>query len=288
MLRGLVLCVPLASAVVIAGVRTPIDVHERPTIRVATFNIHKGAPRRGPYALERTIDAIYRLGVDVIGVQEAMRNDASFACDDQPRRIAEGLRQRTRQTWTYVHAKAWITEDRRCAGQGLDEVATEDLAIFVRGRITGSRITRLNEGRVGLAVYLASLPDVPIVVTHLAANRQNKADRVLEISRLLPWAKGLGHGILVGDLNADAQATELAPLFARYVDAWPQASARGVARGIPNGATRPNGVARIDYVLYSPSAGLALESVEVIDPVALGLGEVSDHHPVVATFRKPA
>jgi endonuclease/exonuclease/phosphatase family metal-dependent hydrolase len=98
----------------------------------------------------------------------------------------------------------------------------------------------------------------------------------------------LGQGILVGDLNADAKAAELAPLFERYRDAWPEAAARGVARGIPNGATRPNGVARIDYVLYDPDAGLSLESVEVIDPVALGLGEVSDHHPVVATFRKPS
>jgi hypothetical protein len=29
-----------------------------------------------------------------------------------------------------------------------------------------------------------------------------------------------------------------------------------------------------------------LDSVEVVDTVALGLGEVSDHHPVVTTFRR--
>jgi hypothetical protein len=48
-------------------------------------------------------------------------------------------------------------------------------------------------------------------------------------------------------------------------------------------------VSRIDYVLYEPKVGLVLDSVEVIDVSALsGSGEVSDHHPVVATFNRPA
>jgi endonuclease/exonuclease/phosphatase family metal-dependent hydrolase len=40
------------------------------TFRVATFNIHKGADREGHYNLDRTIDAIQRLGAHVVGVQE--------------------------------------------------------------------------------------------------------------------------------------------------------------------------------------------------------------------------
>ena len=48
------------------------------TLRVATFNIHKGADRKGHYDLERTIDAIQRLNVDLIGLQEAMRNHPDF------------------------------------------------------------------------------------------------------------------------------------------------------------------------------------------------------------------
>jgi len=127
---------------------------------------------------------------------------------------------------------------------------------------------------------------VPIVVTHLAANRQNQADRVREIGILLPWAKRLGPGILVGDLNAEAEASELTPLFASYLDGWPEAAARGAARGVANGATRPNGRSRIDYVLYAPRTDLVMESLEVIDTMTLGLGEVSDHHPVIATFRR--
>lgn len=280
----LVVTVVFAAASVRTG-PTPADT--RPTLRVATFNIHKGEPRRGPYDLERTIDAIHRLGVDLVGVQEAMRNDEAFGCDDQPALIAEGLRRRSGLPWTYVHTNAWITTNRKCMDSGRgDDVATEGLAFFTRESIVDSSVVRLNEGRVGLAVRLARIPQVPIVVTHLAANRQNQADRVREIGILLPWAKRLGPGILVGDLNAEAEASELTPLFASYLDGWPEAAARGAARGVANGATRPNGRSRIDYVLYAPRTNLVMESLEVVDTMTLGLGEVSDHNPVIATFRR--
>jgi exonuclease III len=46
-------------------------------------------------------------------------------------------------------------------------------------------------------------------------------------------------------------------------------------------------VSRIDYVLYEPTVNLALDAVEVVDvSTASDVGEVSDHHPVVATFRR--
>jgi endonuclease/exonuclease/phosphatase family metal-dependent hydrolase len=289
MRRALIaLLLPVTMVFAVASIRAiPAAEDARSTLRVATFNIHKGESRRGPYDLERTIDAIHRLSVDLIGVQEVMRNDAAFECDDQPALIAEGLRRRSGLTWSYVHAKAWITEKTECAeARKGDGVATEGLAFFTRERIVDSSVVRLNEGRVGLAVRLARMPEVPVVVTHLAANRQNQADRVRELGILLPWAKQLGPGILVGDLNAEAQASELEPLWTNYVDGWPAAAASGTTRGVPNGATRPNGRSRIDYVLHVPRADLVLESVEVIDTVTLGLGEVSDHSPVVATFRR--
>jgi endonuclease/exonuclease/phosphatase family metal-dependent hydrolase len=288
MRRAWVAFLVVASAVfAAASARTvPTAADSRATLRVATFNIHKGEPRRGPYDLERTIDAIHRLGVDLVGVQEVMRNDASFGCDDQPALIAKGLRRRSGLPWTHVHAKAWITENRQCAeARRGDGVATEGLAFFTREQVVDSSVVRLNEGRVGLAVRLARMPHVPIVVTHLAANRQNQADRERELGILLPWARQLGPGILVGDLNAEAQASELAPLWSNYIDGWPEATLRGTARGVANGATRPNGRSRIDYVLFAPRTDLVLESFEVIDTVTLGLGEVSDHNPVVATFR---
>jgi endonuclease/exonuclease/phosphatase family metal-dependent hydrolase len=284
--------VALPAVVLVAVAATPgrwaAPVPEaRPTFRVATYNIHKGASRQGPYDLERTIDAISRFDADLVGVQEAMRNQMGANCDDQPALIAEGLRRRTRRPWTYVYEKAWISENRQCVERGHgDGVETEGLAFFAAERIASSRFTRLPEERVGLAVRVASLPHVPIIVTHLAPNRQNQAQRVHQIAALLPWAKQHGPGILVGDLNAEPTASELAPLLGRYRDGWAEAAARGTTRGVASGSTRPNRVSRIDYVLYAPEIGLTLESVEVIDTSTLGLGEVSDHNPVVATFRR--
>jgi endonuclease/exonuclease/phosphatase family metal-dependent hydrolase len=261
------------------------------TFRVATFNIHKGADRKGSYDLERTIDAIRRLDVDLIGVQEAMRNHPDFNCDDQPALIAEGLSRRTGRRWTHVSARAWITDDRRCAmrGRGSD-VATEDLALIAASPILTSSSVRLSEGRVGLAVRVAAMPETPVIVTHLAANRQNQPDRIRELAVLLPWAAQQGRGLLIGDLNAQPDADELRPVMTRYRDAWLEAAARGRAGGVASGSTRPGGrVSRIDYVLFDPALDLALDSAEVVDVSALSAsGEVSDHHPVVATFRRAA
>lgn len=289
MTRGIPVVLLLLTMVVFVGGaarRASSAPTTRATLRVATFNIHKGAGRRAPYDLERTIDAIHRLGADLVGVQEAMRNDPEFGCHDQPALIADGLRRRSGLPWTQVHARAWVTENEQCLDQGRgDAAATEDLAFFSREGILDSKVVRLNVGRVGLAVRLVRLPDTPVVVTHLAANRQNQTDRAREIGLLLPWAKGIGAGVLIGDLNAEAEASELSPLFTHFRDAWPEAAAQGTARGVANGGTRPNRASRIDYVLYAPEGGLTLEAVEVIDPVTIGLADVSDHNPVVAQFR---
>jgi endonuclease/exonuclease/phosphatase family metal-dependent hydrolase len=259
------------------------------TFRVATFNIHKGADRRGHYDLQRTIDVIQRLNVDLIGVQEAMRHHPGFNCDDQPARIAEGLRRRTGRPWTHVSAKAWMTTDRRCVtdGRGSD-VASEDLAFISASPIVTSSVVRLSEGRVGLAVRVAAMPQVPVVVTHLAANRENRHHRIQELSVLLPWAERHGPGLLIGDLNAQRDSQELRPVLARYHDAWALAATRGRIAGVLSGSTRPGRrVSRIDHVLYDPRLHLALEFVEIVDVSSDSeWGEVSDHHPVVATFRR--
>ena len=107
---------------------------------------------------------------------------------------------------------------------------------------------------------------------------------------LLPWAAQQGPGLLIGDLNAQPDADELAPVRARYRDAWVEAAAMGRAGGVASGSTRPGGrVSRIDYILFQPTPSLALDSAAVVDVSALSpSGEVSDHHPVVATFRRAA
>ena len=95
----------LVSVVMTAasGRTPPATAAASDTFRVVTFNIHKGADRRGNYHLDRTIDAIRHLNADLVGLQEVMRNHEGFNCDDQPALIAEGLRRRTGRPWTHTY-----------------------------------------------------------------------------------------------------------------------------------------------------------------------------------------
>jgi endonuclease/exonuclease/phosphatase family metal-dependent hydrolase len=281
------LLVMVASAVYSVSDRTEAIASPRGAFRVATFNVYKGADNEDRYNLQGTIEAIARLDADIIGVQEALRNHPQFNCDDQPALITEGLRRLTGRRWTHIYAKSWVTENRECLERGRgDGVATEGVALFTPDRIVATALVNLPESRVGLMARVASMPDVPVIVTHLAAYRRNQAQRISQIEALLPWAAEHGPGILMGDLNAWPGTIELTPILARYRDAWAEAHESGLNKGVPSGSTRPGYESRIDFVFYAPESPLTLESVEVIDTSSDGSVEVSDHRPVAATFRR--
>jgi endonuclease/exonuclease/phosphatase family metal-dependent hydrolase len=280
----------IAAAVYSVSERTVASASNHGLFRVVTFNIYKGADNEDRYDLHRTVDAIARFDADLVGVQEALRNHPQFNCDDQPALIAEGLRRLTGKRWSHAYAKSWVTDNRDCMGRGRgDDVATEGVAFFAPERIIATDYIDLPESRVGLMARVATMPDVPVIVTHLAASRRNQSQRVSQLGALLPWAAQQGPGILMGDFNARPDAPELLPVTARYRDSWLEASGRGLNKGVMSGSTRPSYESRIDYVLYMPDAPLVLESVEVINTASsAGAVEVSDHRPVMATFRRRA
>ena len=280
----------IAGAVYSVSGRTVASASDHGVFRVVTFNIYKGADNADDYDLHRTIDAIARIDANLVGVQEALRNHPQFNCDDQPAMIAEGLGRVTGKRWSHAYAKSWVTNNRDCMARGHgDDVASEGLAFFAPERIIATDLINLPESRVGLMARVASMPDVPVIVTHLAASRRNQGQRVNQLGMLLPWAAQQGPGILMGDFNARPDAAELAPVTGQYRDSWLEASSRGINKGVMSGSTRPSYESRIDYVLYAPDAPLVLESVEVVNTAPTpGAVEVSDHRPVVATFRRRA
>ena len=79
---------------------------------------------------------------------------------------------------------------------------------------------------------------------------------------------------IVGDLNAEPGAAELAPLYDCYVDAWPLG---GEGLGYTIGDKNPT--RRIDYVFVTPSVGV--EGARAPRTLA------SDHLPVVADLSVP-
>jgi endonuclease/exonuclease/phosphatase family metal-dependent hydrolase len=287
----LVLALAVAVAVAMAAEDraspTPADPGR---FRVMTYNIQFGENSAGWYTLARTADTIAASGASLVGLQQVVRNHAQFNCDDQPVLLAAMLRSRTGLPWQHAYVKEWDTENRDCLGRGRgDEWETEGLAFLAPEPFIEIKHVVLAHSRIGLMTRIASAPDLPVVVTHLASSAANQHQRVQQLEALLPWADSHHAALFIGDLNALPQSPELAPVFARYHDAWTEASRRGHAAGVRSGSTRPGHEARIDYVMYSPAAGLAVESVEVVDTSSwLHRTEASDHRPVIATFRRTA
>jgi glycerophosphoryl diester phosphodiesterase len=104
--------------------------------------------------------------------------------------------------------------------------------------------------------------------THLqhtsAVERRAQTERIVELLR--PAKDPI---VLLGDLNARPEASELMPLWSRFVDAWPRG---GEGDGFSYPSSGPT--ARIDYVLTT--AGVDVESARTLPSPA------SDHLQVVA------
>jgi endonuclease/exonuclease/phosphatase family metal-dependent hydrolase len=255
-------------------------------VRVATFNIYKGANVRNQYNLSGTIEALAGLGADVVGLQEVLRNHPHFNCDDQPQMIAEGLRHVTGRPWHVVFQGGWFGPNRECMDRGRgDNVETEGLAFVTPHRILESQYVRLPEYRIGLMIRLELMPAVPLIETHLASTPRNQPLRIAQLAALLPWAQKHGPNILLGDLNAAPTASELASLFATYRDAWQEAQRGGAIRGVLSGETEIGANHRIDYVLLHRALPLSVKSATVPKTGSARQVEASDHRPLVATLQ---
>jgi endonuclease/exonuclease/phosphatase family metal-dependent hydrolase len=283
----LVVVALLISVTTGSGPTAAARVAEDGGFTVMTFNVQHGMTARGRYNLQRAVDLIAAVAPDVVGLQETTRNHPQYNCDDQPKRIAQGLTQATGRTWHQVYQQEWFTPDVSCRDRGAgDGKETEGLTILSPHPIEKVAHTDLWNTRIGLAVRVREFGDIPIVVTHLASGKKGREDRHKQVGPLLAWARGLGSPrILIGDLNMAADAEELQPVLKDYTDAWQAAASANAARGIASGSTRVGKEGRIDYVFFTPDPKLTLAWVEVVDSVKL-IGEAaSDHEPVVARFK---
>ena len=252
-----------------------------------TLNAHAGVDARGIYDLPRLAHAIAAAHPDLVGMQELTRNHAAYHCDDQPAVLAGLLQQITGRAWTHVYQKEWVTTHRQCVDSGRgDGVETEGLTLLAPEPLTSVDYVQLWNGRIGLTAKLRSAPAVAFVVTHLASGLQGQKDRIRQLDTLLPWAESRSRAtVFIGDFNAVPDAPELQPVLERFRDAWAEADARHATSG---SSSATHGRWRIDYVFYRPGERLGLERIEVLDTSSLfGLAgpEVSDHRPVVASFR---
>jgi endonuclease/exonuclease/phosphatase family metal-dependent hydrolase len=252
------------------------------TLKVMTFNIQHGIDGTSRYNPQSAVNAIARVQPDIVGLQEVTRNHPYYSCDDQPERLASGVRAATGQTWDVHYQQEWFTPDVSCqqTGRG-DGPETEGLAFLTRRGMSSAAMTALPDSRIGLQASVRDAYGLPIVVTHLTSGATASNTRRQQIDRLVAWAHSFGEPVvLVGDFNAVPTAPELQPLFGAFHDAWADATQMGHAIGNPNS----HGPNRIDFIFFAPGSTLTLNSVEVINTAALIGVAASDHEPVVATF----
>src|SRR5712691_5281596 len=88
------------------------------TVTVMTFNIQHGIDGTNKYNLQRAIDTVARVRPDIVGLQEVTRNHPSYACDDQPARIASGVQAATGERWEVAYEQEWFTPDVSCQASG--------------------------------------------------------------------------------------------------------------------------------------------------------------------------
>jgi len=135
---------------------------------VMTFNVQHGMNTRGKYDLNGAIDVIARVSPDVVGLQETTRNHPKYECDDQPKRLADGLTKATRRQWQSVYQQEWFTPDVSCRERGAgDGKETEGLTVLSPHPIEKVAHTDLWNTRIGLAVRVGAFGPLPIIVTHL-------------------------------------------------------------------------------------------------------------------------
>jgi endonuclease/exonuclease/phosphatase family metal-dependent hydrolase len=284
----------VTSAVAIVVVLAAIGVRGRSsqpapgqgTLKVMTFNIQHGIDGSHKYNLQRAIDSIARIQPDLVGLQEVTRNHPYYNCDDQPAKIAEGLKAATGRPWSVVYEQEWFTPNVECqqSGRG-DGKETEGLAFLAPGPLGASSMTPLPVSRIALTVKWPAAGGLPVTVTHLASGRQNGPARAKEVEALVKWTQKLGASqIVLGDFNLRPEDPELQPMLAMFRDAWQAGAQRRIVSGRPGTAFGPNGEKRIDYVFFAGDA-LELRAVETVETASWFGKAASDHRPVVATFR---
>lgn len=241
------------------------------TLRVLQWNIAQGHATNGASNIDLVVDWVVKMKPDVISFNEIMHY--ASASSDHVKIIADKLRARTGQTWSYK----WVQKWGAASGEGeaiMSRLPLESVGTYLLSYDRAvTQATIVVNGRL-----------VNVFSTHLDAN--NSSYRMAEIRELKPWAGAFAQQrIVMGDFNSWPGTAEISEMTKDYRDAWAEAQKANtdVAYAAnPDGNTRR---ARIDFVFYSTGAtALALKGAQVYDTRDSAGVRPSDHNPLVATF----
>ena len=159
------------------------------------------------YNLQRAIDTIARIQPDLVALQEVTRNHPFYDCDDQPARIAAGLKAATGREWFVVYQQEWFTPNVECQERGKgDGKETEGLAFLSPqstrclddDQVAGQ--PHRADGKTGVGGRHRDHGDTPRQRQDNGPARANEVEALIEVDREARSERSL----LLGDFNLEA------------------------------------------------------------------------------------
>lgn len=239
-------------------------------IKVGTYNIQAGMDNDGEYDLDSTAEVIRESGADIIGLNEV---DVHWGDrSDNENTVKELAKELDME---YFFAPIYDVESPE-AGEPSRQYGVAVLSKYPIIHAENRDITRLSTqdpdptpkptpGFLQAQIHVGG-EEVWFYATHLSLELDI---RETEVHEMIDIISEHDHSILTGDMNANPDAPELAPLFQTYQDAW---DATNDSPGYTFPADDP--IKRIDDIFLTP--GIQIDSAEVIETLA------SDHLPVTA------
>ncbi len=266
----------LAVAALLTGPPAHAAPHRGVRLRAMSYNIQAGAGADHVFDLERQAEAIEAQHPDIVGLQEVDVNWSSRSdYTDEAAWLARRLHMRVFFAPIYT-----LPPDRPGAPDRRFGVAVLTRLPILRAE--NHEITRLSTQvpnpvpapAPGFPELLVNVHGVRVWVydTHLDY-RSDPAVRKMQVADMTAiMDRRHGPKLLLGDLNAEPDSSELAPLWTRLTDALTVAGLRNTPTWPADAPTE-----RIDYVTFTPGPRVA--AAYVPDTLA------SDHRPVVADLR---
>jgi endonuclease/exonuclease/phosphatase family metal-dependent hydrolase len=239
------------------------------TLKVLQWNISQGYGTDGRSNIDRVVDFIVRVRPDVVSFNEIMR----YSSSSQPQMIADRLRSRTGQTWTYH----WVQKSGSSSGEGE--------CVMTRLDIDGRDDHLLSYDRsIAMARVNVNGRNISVFSTHL--DHTSSAYRLTQVRQLVSWATTQPEQrVVAGDFNWYPGTTEINEMGRTYHDGWAVARSNDDEvsySGNPDGNTRNN---RIDYVWHSRNASyLTVTRAEVFDTRDSSGHRPSDHNPLMVWY----
>lgn len=260
------------------------------TLRVASYNIHHGAgndvctppePTTPPSAecamnLERIADIVHALDVDIIGLQEIDRFWGRSGSVDQATRLGALLRMNVCYGGNLDHQPD--SHAARPHQYGTLILSKRPLLACWNTLLPRANTSSEQRGLLYALVEVPGGPALHVYNTHLHTAAVDRAVQVPAMDALIADATP---AIILGDLNAQPTEASLAPLQARFQDAW-------VVAGTGDGFTIPAApdapaTRRIDYAFVTPNITVSGAAVAVTPDSSMG----ADHYPLVVEIKLP-